>query len=103
MTVGVLHLVARSPYASLDLASCLARLGPADALLLLGDAVYGACRESPVAANLLTSPAACYVLLPDLKARGIALEKVLPKITPVDFNGFVDLTVAYPRILTWGW
>ncbi|MFN3920238.1 MAG: sulfurtransferase complex subunit TusB [Methylohalobius sp.] len=99
--MGVLHLVSRSPYASSDLSNCLARLQPGDALLLLAGAVYGACHGSPIADAILASPAACYVLIPDLKARGIAMEKILPEITPVDFEGFVDLTVAYSRILSW--
>jgi tRNA 2-thiouridine synthesizing protein B len=99
--MGVLHLVSRSPYASLDLSNCLARLQSGDALLLLAGAVYGACYGSPIADAIRASPAACYVLIPDLKARGIAMDRMLPEITPVDFKGFVDLTVAYSRILSW--
>ncbi len=99
--MGVLHLVSRSPYTDLDLVQCLARLGKGDALLLLSGAVYGACHGSPVAASIRASPAACYAFIQDLEARGIAMERVLPEITPVDFEGFVDLTVAYSRILAW--
>lgn len=99
--MGVLHLVSRSPYTHSDLAQCLARLGKGDALLLLASAVYGACRGSPVADSIQTSTATCYALIPDLEARGIAMEKVLPEITLVDFDGFVDLAVAYSRILSW--
>lgn len=99
--MGVLHLVSRSPYLSLDLAKALSRLSSEDALLLLANAVYGACYGSPVAESIQASQAACYVLLPDLKARGIASERLLPAVIPVEFAGFVDLAVAYPRILAW--
>lgn len=99
--MGVLHLVSRSPYTNLDLVQCLARLGEGDALLLLAGAVYGACHGSPVADSIRASAAACYALILDLEARGIAMDRVLPEITLVDFAGFVDLTVAYSRILSW--
>ncbi len=99
--MGVLHLVSRSPYTSLTLTQCLARLEHGDALLLLASAVYGACRENPAADSIQASHAACYALVPDLQIRGIPLTSVLPQITLVDFDGFVDLTVAYTRILSW--
>ncbi len=99
--MGVLHLVSRSPYFSLDLAKALSRLSSEDALLLLANAVYGACPGSPVADSIQASQATRYVLIPDLKARGITPESLLPEIIPVEFEGFVDLTVAYSRILTW--
>ncbi|WP_022947311.1 sulfurtransferase complex subunit TusB [Methylohalobius crimeensis] len=99
--MGVLYLVSRSPYTSLDLAQCLARVGDGDALLLLADAVYAAVPGNPVAEALEACSAACHVLIPDLEARGIARENRLPSLVPVDFEGFVDLTVDYERIVSW--
>ncbi|MCX8048377.1 MAG: sulfurtransferase complex subunit TusB [Methylohalobius sp.] len=99
--MGVLHVVSRSPYTGLDISHCLQRMDEGDALLLIAGAVYGACRDSLVAAAIQAGSVKCYALAPDLEARGIALEQLLPEVTPIDFDGFVDLAVAYPRILSW--
>jgi tRNA 2-thiouridine synthesizing protein B len=42
-----------------------------------------------------------YVLGPDLKARGIADDRVIDGIAIVDYAGFVDLSVESDKVSAW--
>ena len=99
--MSTLHLV-RSPDRAL-LERCLARIGNGDRLLLAENGVYQA-RESHAPVNDLLNLAqrqALYVLSPDLQARGLTDIDLIPKVQPVDYSGFVDLTIAASHTVTW--
>jgi tRNA 2-thiouridine synthesizing protein B len=42
-----------------------------------------------------------YVLGPDLKARGLAAERIIDGIQVVDYGGFVDLTTEHDTVQSW--
>lgn len=100
--MAALHLVFRSPAASSALAHCLARAGAGDAVLLLGDGVYGAV---PIVYGSLApagpSGVAVYALMADLEARGLELAGLAPEVCPIDYPGFVALTEAHHPIVSW--
>jgi tRNA 2-thiouridine synthesizing protein B len=101
--MGVLHLVSRSPHESSSLALCLARAGEGDAVLLLEDAVYAALNDSAFAPQLQQAcgKLALYVLTPDLVVRGIETEERIAGLMPVDYAGFVELSLRHTPILSW--
>ena len=93
-----LHTLNASP-ASAAFANCLQLIAPGDAILLIGDGVYGALRDTPAAAQLEACGAELYVLCPDAAAAGV-LERIGSTDT-VDMDGFVQLTERFPRQLAW--
>ena len=98
----VLHVVSGSPQGSQALAHCLPRIQEGDALLLSENGVYAALADSEGCRRLEASLGlSVYVLTPDLEARGIGLEELCPGVQRVDYEGFVDLAVRYPIILSW--
>lgn len=81
-------------------AQCLRMLGPQDALLLLGDGVYGAIKDTEAAKALQNSGAELYILEPDARASG--LEKRLAEcFKPLDYDGFVELSERFPSQQAW--
>ncbi len=92
--MAVLHLIFRSPERDWD--AVVERIVSGDSVLLLADGVLGIQRE---AERLLARGAHVSVLQPDLNARGLEIDH--PLIRAIDFDGFVELTVAYRRILSW--
>jgi sulfur relay protein TusB/DsrH len=95
----VLHLISQS----LSDPSVLQRIAPDDAVLFMRNAVFGLLRHGRWAEQLQCLQRQCrlYVLQPDLEVRGIAVETLVAGIEPVDYNGFVALTVAHPAICSW--
>jgi tRNA 2-thiouridine synthesizing protein B len=98
--MAALHLVSRSPADSRSLEQCLARTGEGDAVLLLEDAVYAVAWDSPALAEA-SRRVALRVLAPDLEARGLDASRLPEGVVPVDYRGFVALTVDYTPILSW--
>jgi len=94
----VLHLISKSPSDTVAWSVCLDRTAEGDAIMLLGDAVY-ACHHQAWLAGL--GDRQLYVLAPDMRARGLQVNDLSPLVHPVDFEGFVDLTVAFERIISW--
>ncbi len=101
--MGVLHLVNRSPCASLGLVQCLERVGQGDAVLLLEGGVYAARQDSVFSPKLKEAMlhVSIHALLPDLVARGIGPEEILDGVALVEYEGFVRLTLACSPILSW--
>lgn len=101
--MSVLHTVNRSPFEKSSLASCVDHALDGSAILLFEDAVYAAARgtqsESLITAAL--ERVKVYALGPDLKARGIAAERVLDGVAIVDYEGFVDLAVEHDTVQAW--
>lgn len=99
----MLHIINRSPLSSNALASCLRLAKPGSTILLIEDGVYAALVDNNSGATLLhkTSHALKFcALTEDLKARGL-MNRVLPFVTLVDYNGFVALTEKHSPIQTW--
>lgn len=97
----MLHILNRSPLQTSSLDSVL-RLAGSGALLLIEDAVYAATQGNAAEAKLRRAMAQLkvYVLAPDLAARGMS-ERLIEGVTAVDYGGFVDLVVEYPRSQSW--
>ena len=72
-------------------------------ILLLEDGVYAAMRGSANEDKMIAAGNRhkIFVLGPDLKARGLALENVIEGIEMVDYGGFVDLTVSHHNVQAW--
>ena len=101
--MSTLHLVNKSPFECSSLKSCVDHLSNGDALLLIEDAVVAAKNSGSAAALLreAMTKASVYVLGPDLAARAIKDADILAGSTPVDYRGFVDLTVRHDRTQSW--
>jgi len=94
----ILHTLSASP-ASPAFADCLLALAAGDALLLLGDGVYAAIRNSAARVKLEESGAALFLLECDAAAAGILGQAA--GVTAIDTDGFVALTERYPRQMAW--
>lgn len=101
----MLHIVNKSPFERNSLMSCLGHTLAGDSVLLIEDAVVGAITGTSIAPDLQIAmkeqSVAVYALGPDLAARGLNTDRVLPGIQIVDYAGFVDLTVANERNQSW--
>jgi tRNA 2-thiouridine synthesizing protein B len=98
----MLHIVNKSPRASRTLPSCMRIARPGEALLLIEDAVYAATPGGALACGMAEAVQRfkVYVLRPDLEARGMA-GRLVTGVTPVDYQGFVDLVAEHPINQTW--
>ncbi|HCK75523.1 MAG TPA: sulfurtransferase complex subunit TusB [Gammaproteobacteria bacterium] len=99
----MLHTVNKSPFESSSLKTCLSLArGDAD-VLLIEDGVYGALSGS--AHTSLVAEALgdvrVYALEPDLKARGLSRDRLIPGIEVVGYDGFVELACANDKIQNW--
>lgn len=101
--MSVLHIVNRSPFESSALVSCLRLCLPGSAVLLIEDAVVAALAGNRFSAELADLPAGinAYVLMEDLRARGLGDSALEARILPVDYAGFVDLVAAHDSSLSW--
>jgi tRNA 2-thiouridine synthesizing protein B len=101
--MATLHLINRSPTDSRILEHCLARAGQGDTVLLMEDAVYAAVAGAgpDMILRAAAGRVALYVLSPDLEARGLEPSSVMDTIRPIDYRGFVALTVAHNPIQSW--
>jgi tRNA 2-thiouridine synthesizing protein B len=99
----ILHTVNKSPFERNSLESCLAHAKAGSSVLLFEDGVYGAIKDSRVAATVAQAAqtAKIYVLGPDLAARGISEDKLIDGISIVDYAGFVDLAAANNAVQAW--
>ncbi|HBR97936.1 MAG TPA: sulfurtransferase complex subunit TusB [Gammaproteobacteria bacterium] len=99
----MLHIVNQSPFERDSLASCLTLSLPGAGILLIEDAVVAVRTGSRVAEDLLAAMTDrhIYALGPDLDARGIARDTILPGIRCVDYAGFVQLTTEHNTLQSW--
>jgi len=98
--MATLHLLSHSPFSDSRLASCLRLLGPMDALLLSGDAVYalqpGSAQRQ--ALELMPASIALFALDEDLQARAL---EAPARLHVVDYPGFVELCSRYAKVNSW--
>lgn len=99
----ILHTVNKSPFERNALVSCLGHAQAGSSVILIEDGVYGAIAGSQVAdvVNNSLATVKIYALSPDLAARGIADDKILPNIQLVDYSGFVDLAANNTTVQAW--
>lgn len=97
----MLHIINQSPMNSTTLDSCLNTANGGD-ILLIEDAVYAATRGSAAEAKLCSAMGRfkIHVLMPDLEARGLG-DRLMDGATPVDYSGFVELTVSNKTSQSW--
>ena len=97
----MLHIVNKSPLTSGTLESCL-NTATGGELLLIEDAVYAAATGTAFEGKLKAAMGRfrVHVLMPDLEARGLA-DRMIEGVTPVDYSGFVGLTVASKNCQSW--
>ena len=99
----MLHTVNKSPFACRSLETCLRLVASGSDVLLIEDGVYGAIDGTTVAADIVRAMDSCqvYVLEPDLKAPGIALDKLIQGIERVGYDGFVELASKNTKVQSW--
>ena len=99
----MLHIVNKSPFERNNLATCLRLAKAGSDILLIEDAVYGIlsnASQSPLLDEHLTH-FNIYALQPDLAARGITEESLIPEVSLIDYDGFVELTENNTNIQSW--
>jgi tRNA 2-thiouridine synthesizing protein B len=98
-----LHTVNKSPFERRALDRCLDHALDGAAVLLLEDGVYAALAATHAGARVagVMSRLHIYVLGPDLAARGIANDRMVPGLTVVDYEGFVSLAVKFDKVHAW--
>ncbi|MCU7811962.1 MAG: sulfurtransferase complex subunit TusB [Candidatus Thiodiazotropha sp. (ex Notomyrtea botanica)] len=100
--MSILHTVNKSPFEKSSMDSCLAYANEGSAVLMYEDGIYGAIKGTAVADKISASSGVkFYVLGPDLKARGVAEDKVVDGIEIVDYAKFVSLAVENDKVQAW--
>ncbi|BFM16287.1 hypothetical protein R50073_24700 [Maricurvus nonylphenolicus] len=102
MTTSTLHTVSKSPFQSNLLADCLNVAQASQSIVLLEDGVYGVLASSPTnekLAEFINAGGHVFALDIDLAARGISTQ--YDKITPLDYNRFVELCTQHNPIQSW--
>jgi tRNA 2-thiouridine synthesizing protein B len=100
--MSILHTVNKSPFEKSSMDSCLAHAKEGSSVLMYEDGIYGAIKGTAVAAKVAAaSGVKFYVLGPDLKARGVAEDRLVDGIEIVDYAGFVNLTVENDKVQAW--
>jgi tRNA 2-thiouridine synthesizing protein B len=99
----MLHTVNKSPFERDALTACLSMAKKGSSVLLIEDGVYAAMKGTRFEDQVSRSMAEVklYVLGPDLKARGLAAERIIDGIQVVDYGGFVDLTTEHDTVQSW--
>lgn len=99
--MATLHLLSHSPFTDNRLTSCLRLLGPTDALLLSGDAVYALTPGTAprTALEKLPDTVALFALSEDVEAR--ALTGLPERVSLVDYPEFVTLCCQHDRVNGW--
>jgi tRNA 2-thiouridine synthesizing protein B len=98
-----LHTVNKSPFEKNALDSCLKFAQPGSAILLIEDGVYGAVKGTAAETKIRDALAKhkVYALGPDLRARGMAEDRVIEGVGLVDYAGFVDLVESNDKVQAW--
>lgn len=94
----LLHLLNRSPASSRVPRDVVRAMGEEDKLLLIEEGVYGAL--APLVEQFASLQGRLFVLHEDLVSRGLA-ERCVAQVQVVDMDGFVGLTEATERTVSW--
>jgi len=97
-----LHTVNKSPFEKNSCESCLGHATAGSAVLFYEDGVYAVTKGTTVEAKLKGAQGVkLYALGPDLKARGIADDRVIAGVQVVDYAKFVDLAAEHDKVVAW--
>lgn len=96
----ILHTVNQPPTSNAALDQCLSAISAPACLLLIEDGAYAATAALASRFEQLDSRIECYVLRPDLEARGLTAD-TNPRFRPVDDEGFVELSLACDKMVAW--
>ena len=100
--MSTLHTVNKSPFEKNSLESCLGYAKEGSSVLMYEDAVYGAMKGTAIADKITAAKGVkFYVLGADLKARGVADDKVADGIEIVDYAAFVNMAVENDKVQAW--
>lgn len=94
----VLHTINASP-SNAAFSQCLAVAKAEDAIILMGDGVYGVISQCNAGQALRRCTAEIYALDKDMRAAGI--KHTPEQVTLIDMDGFVQLSERYVRQLAW--
>ncbi len=73
-------------------------------MVLIHDGVIGINKKGKIPnklEELLTMNITIYAMVPDLQARGIALENVHDKVKPIEYDDLIDILDITPKIISW--
>jgi sulfur relay protein TusB/DsrH len=73
-------------------------------LVLIHDGVIGINKKGKIPEKmeeLLNMHVNIYAMIPDLQARGIALENIHDKIKPIGYEVLIDIIDVTPKIISW--
>ncbi|MES9855222.1 MAG: sulfurtransferase complex subunit TusB [Sedimenticola sp.] len=97
-----LHTVNKSPFEKSSFDSCMGYALEGSAVLLIEDGVYAAMKGTSAEAMVQAAKGVkFYALGADLKARGIAADRMIEGFEIVDYAGFVDLSAEYSKVVAW--
>ena len=100
--MSTLHTVNKSPFEKSSLTSCLGYAREGSSVLMYEDAIYGAIKGTVIADKISAlSGVKFYVLGPDLKARGVAQDKLIDGIEVVDYAAFVKMAAENDKVQAW--
>jgi len=100
--MSVLHTVNKSPFEKSSCESCLGHATAGSSVLFFEDGVYAVTKGTTVEAKLSAAQGIkVYALGPDLKARGIADDRLIAGVQVVDYAGFVDLAAEHDKVVAW--
>lgn len=101
--MAMLHTVNKSPFERNAMDTCLALAPKGGGILFIEDGVYAAMQGTSCTDKIAkaTTEHTVYVLGPDIKARGLSVDKVVDGVKVVDYAGFVDLVTQYDTVNAW--
>jgi len=73
-------------------------------IVLIHDGVIGINKKGRITKameDLLSLEVTLYAMIPDLKARGITLDKTHEKIEPIEYDDLIDLLDNTLKIISW--
>ena len=73
-------------------------------LVLIHDGVIGINVKGKIPRKmeeLLDMKITVYAMIPDLQARGIALEHLHDKVKPIEYDDLIDILDVTPKIISW--
>ncbi|MBY9010549.1 MAG: DsrE family protein [Candidatus Lokiarchaeota archaeon] len=73
-------------------------------LVLIHDGVIGINKKGKIPEKmeeLLNMNINIYAMIPDLQARGIALENIHDKVKPIGYDDLIDILDITPKIISW--
>ena len=73
-------------------------------LVLIHDGVIGINKKGKIPTKmeeLLNMNVTVYAMIPDLEARGIALENIHDKVKPIEYDDLIDLLDITPKTISW--